>query len=226
MAKELPYFQFEPAEYLTKDISFCSLAVQGLFINACAYYWQRECKLTKEQFLRRLNYPQEFEELINEGIIDLQENQVKIKFLDDQFLKATSQSKTNSTNGSKGGRPKSQKRNESERKANLKPNESETKAIREEKIKEDKIKEDNLYTNDFLKRALESDSWLENVCRATKRDLPTVKNKLSEYDALLLATLDKKNNFKDYGSHFTHWLNKQEVKPTEAPKRANYHFQG
>ena len=24
MAKELPYFQFEPAEYLTKDISFCS----------------------------------------------------------------------------------------------------------------------------------------------------------------------------------------------------------
>jgi len=41
-----------------------------------------------------------------------------------------------------------------------------------------------------------------------------------------LATLDKKNNFKEYGSHFTHWLNKQEVKPTEAPKRANYHFQG
>jgi len=226
MAKELPYFQFEPAEYLTKDISFCSLSVQGLFINACAYYWQRECKLTKEQFLRRLNYPQEFEELINEGIIDLQENQVKIKFLDDQFLKATSQSKTNSTNGSKGGRPKSEKRNESEMKANLKRNESETKGIREEKIKEDKIKEDNLYTNDFLQRALNSDSWLENVCRATKRDLPTVKNKLNEYDSLLLATLDKKNNFKDYGSHFTHWLNKQEVKPTEAPKRANYHFQG
>jgi hypothetical protein len=226
MAKELPYFQFEPAEYLTKDISFCSLAVQGLFINACAYYWQRECKLTKDQFLRRLNYPQEFDELINEGIIDLQENQVKIKFLDDQFLKATSQSKTNSTNGSKGGRPKSEKRNESETKANLKPNESETKAIREEKIKEDKIKEDNLYTNDFLQRALNSNSWLENVCRATKRDLPTVKSKLNEYDALLLATLDKKNNFKDYGSHFTHWLNKQEVKPTEAPKRANYHFQG
>ena len=84
----------------------------------------------------------------------------------------------------------------------------------------------NKEVENFLQRALKSDSWLENVCRATKRDLPTVKNKLSEYDSLLLATLDKKNNFKDYGSHFTHWLNKQEVKPTEAPKRANYHFQG
>jgi hypothetical protein len=40
MAKELPYFKFEPAEYLTKDVS-CSLAAQGLFINLCSYYWQR-----------------------------------------------------------------------------------------------------------------------------------------------------------------------------------------
>jgi hypothetical protein len=42
MAKELPYFKFEPAEYLTKDV-FCSLAAQGLFINLCSYYWQRSC---------------------------------------------------------------------------------------------------------------------------------------------------------------------------------------
>jgi hypothetical protein len=226
MAKELPYFQFEPAQYLTKDISFCSLSAQGLFINACAYYWQRECSLTKDQFLRRLNYPQEFDELINEGVIDLQENQVKIKFLDEQFIKATSQSKTNSTNGSKGGRPKKEKPNESEIKPTLKPNESETKGIREEKIKEEEIKEDKLDNNGFLQRALTSDLWLESVCRATKRDLPTVKNKLSEYDALLLATLDKKNNFKEYGSHFTHWLNKQEIKPAEKPKRPNFYFQG
>ena len=54
MAKELPYFQFEPAEYLTKDISFCSLSAQGLFINICSFYWQRQCKLTKEQFLKEL----------------------------------------------------------------------------------------------------------------------------------------------------------------------------
>ena len=78
MAKELPYFKFEPAEYLTKDISFCSLAAQGLFINICSYYWQRGCELTKEQLLRRLNYEKELNELISEGVIDLVDNNIKI----------------------------------------------------------------------------------------------------------------------------------------------------
>jgi len=140
MAKELPYFQFEPAEYLTKDISFCTLSAQGLFINLCAYYWQRECRITKEQFLRRINNPKEFQELVDEGVIDLDENDIIIKFLDQQYLNATKQSKTNSINGSKGGRPKKENPNESEIKATLKPNESQTKGIREEKRREDKIK--------------------------------------------------------------------------------------
>ena len=96
MAKELPYFQFEPAEYLTKDISFCSLSAQGLFINICSFYWQRQCDLSKEQFLRRFNYPNEFEELIKEGVIDIENEKIKIKFLDSQYLKATEKSTINS----------------------------------------------------------------------------------------------------------------------------------
>ena len=143
MANELPYFQFEPAEYLTKDISFCSLESQGLFINICAYYWQRECKLTKQQFLRRLNKPDLFDELVEEGVIDLQNDNIIIKFLDLQYEKATNKSKTNSINGSKGGRPKKKNRKETELKPkqnrNNNQNESETKGIREDKIKEDNI---------------------------------------------------------------------------------------
>jgi hypothetical protein len=138
MAKELPYFQFEPAEYLTKDVSFCSLSAQGLFVNICAYYWQRQCDLTKEQFLRRFNFINEFEELIKEGVIDVIDGVIKIKFLDNQFVKATEFSKEQSRKGALGGRPK--KPNESQTKAEIKPNESQTKAIREDKIKEDKIK--------------------------------------------------------------------------------------
>lgn len=148
MAKELPYFQFEPAEYLTKDISFCSLSAQGLFINLCSYYWQRECKLTKEQFLRRLNNLKEFNELVEEKVIKLDNDVIVISFLDDQYSKATIKSKTNSVNGSKGGRPKKDKPKlnpiETEIKPKLNPNESESKGIREEKIKEEKKKEDIL----------------------------------------------------------------------------------
>lgn len=142
MAKELPYFQFEPAEYLTKDISFCSLSAQGLFINICSFYWQRQCKLTKEQFLRRFNYPNEFDELLNEGIIDVLDNYIIIKFLDLQYNNATKKSQTNSQNGSKGGRPK--KQNETEIKPNKNQTETELKGIREDKIKEEEIKKDKI----------------------------------------------------------------------------------
>lgn len=146
MAKELPYFQFEPAEYLTKDISFCSLSAQGLFINICAFYWQRQCDLTKIQFLRRFNHEEEFNELIKEGVIDIKSEKIVIKFLDIQYQKATEFSKEQSRKGSLGGRPKNP--NKSQTKAEINPNESQTKAIREDKIKEEERKEDKIKEKD------------------------------------------------------------------------------
>ena len=146
MAKELPYFQFEPAEYLTKDISFCTLSAQGLFINICSYYWQRKCDLTKDQFLRRFNYEDEFIELQNEGIIDLIDNKIIIKFLDDQYFNATKKSRINSENGSKGGRPKKPKinQNETDSKPKINQNETDSKGIREDKIIKEEIRENNI----------------------------------------------------------------------------------
>lgn len=147
MAKELPYFKFEPAEYLTKDVSFCSLAAQGLFINLCSYYWQRSCNLSKDQFLKRLNHEKELEELIREGAIDLIDNDIYINFLDVQFEEVLEKSKTNKANGSKGGRPtKNPIITEpiTETKPIVNPIESESKGIREDKIIEDKITTNNI----------------------------------------------------------------------------------
>lgn len=148
MAKELPYFQFEPAEYLTKDISFCTLSAQGLFINICCYYWQRQCDLSKIQFLKRFNYNEEFEELLSEGIIDLEDDKIIIKFLDNQYFNATNKSTINSLNGSKGGRPK--KQIETEIKANENQIESESKGIREDNIIEEEIIENKIIKNELL----------------------------------------------------------------------------
>ena len=142
MAKELPYFQFEPAEYLTKDVSFCSLSAQGLFSNICSYYWQRQCNLTQAQFLKRLNHPVEFNELLEQGVIDLDEDCIRIKFLDIQYYNATNFSKEQSRKGKLGGRPRKEKPSESQVKADAKPNVS-------HKIREDKIIVDNKLV-DFL----------------------------------------------------------------------------
>lgn len=143
MAKELPYFKFEPAEYLTKDISFCSLPAQGLFVNICCYYWQRGCELTKDQLLRRLNYENELNELISEGVIDLENDNLIIKFLDSQLSEVEIKSNVNSKNGSKGGRPRKNPI-ESEIKPNENPIESESKGIREDKIREEEIRKEKI----------------------------------------------------------------------------------
>lgn len=138
--RELPYFQFEPAEYLTKDVSFLPLETQGYFINLCCYYWQRGCNLSEDQVERRLKRKDLLDQLLDEGIIDLENQTITIRFLDKQWAEACYRSEKARLNGSKGGRPKSKT------KANEKLNESGLKAKRKEK----KIKEDIKYAFDHL----------------------------------------------------------------------------
>lgn len=147
MSKRLPYFQFEPAEWLAGDIMFCTLQAQGLFTTIKALYWQKDCDLLLEQAIKRLKNEDLFEELISEKIIKIKSGKIKINFLDEQWEKLSEKSKINSKNGALGGRPK--KQIESEIKPNgfetLLENESETKALREEEIRE----EDNKKKEDF-----------------------------------------------------------------------------
>tara|TARA_R110002049_G_scaffold199037_1_gene369092 strand:- start:25366 stop:26205 length:840 start_codon:yes stop_codon:yes gene_type:complete len=234
MAKELPYFQFEPAEYLTGDISFCSLSAQGLFTILCSYYWQRSCNITKEQFLRRINNPKEFQELVDENVIQLQDSSIKIKFLDEQFDKVTKQSKTNSANGSKGGRPRKKKQKETETKPKLNPNESETKGIREDKIREEEIKEDEvdeiitsdvLYDLEKLKTEyLQNEKLVKAFVynKANKiKDAKELEGRLSEFIISLTEQGRHKETFKEFSSYFRNWNKKlpsdTQVKRIENP---------
>lgn len=228
MAKELPYFKFEPAEYLTKNISFCSLSAQGLFINICSYYWQRNCKLTTEQVLKRLNYKTELDELISEGIIDLQEDFIVIKFLDNQLVEVEKTSKQNALNGAKGGRPK--KPTESENKPTALIPLSETKGIREDKIIEDKIKE-NINTplafsfyNSLIDYGFNKDlvsEWLK--VRKTKK-LTNTKTAFNNFINEVEKTKHDKNKIieecviKSWGGFKAEWFNK-EVTQNKLPKR-------
>jgi len=106
------YFKFIATEWLTGDIVFESLSVQGLFINICALYWQRSGKLTLQEIKNRYKNPPELDELIGKYIIS-KKTEIKIKFLDEQLVETTRISKVNKTNGLKGGRPKN-KNNPSE----------------------------------------------------------------------------------------------------------------
>lgn len=142
MSKRLPYFQFEPAEYLAGDIFFCSYGAQGMFNNICALYWQKDCELKYSQVVKRLKNEELIQELISENIIKVENDQITINFLNEQFNKATIKHVVNSENGKKGATKRWQKNSE----AIAKPlkTDSESIALREDKIKEDKVINTNL----------------------------------------------------------------------------------
>lgn len=100
MAKNFPYFKFIVSEWMTGDIVFESLSVQGLFINICALYWQRDGSLSIEDINKRYKNPDELKNLVDR-FIHIENEFIAIKFLDEQLIDAGHISKINSDKGKK-----------------------------------------------------------------------------------------------------------------------------
>lgn len=105
MAKNFPYFKFIATEWMTGDIVFEDFSSQGLFINICALYWQRNGQLSLEDINKRFKNPSELENL-TDRFFSVINGFISIKFLDEQLIDANHISKVNSLNGALGGRPK------------------------------------------------------------------------------------------------------------------------
>jgi uncharacterized protein YihD (DUF1040 family) len=225
MSKRLPYFQFEPAEYLAGDIMFCSYSAQGIFNTICALYWQKDCDLKYSQVIKRLGNEDLLKELINEKIIKVENDSIIINFLDEQYLKATEKSKVNSSNGSKGALKRWAKNSESNSEIIATPlkTDSESIALREDKIREDKIKEDEIKIDNkkFVENCLASEQWLETICMQKKITLAKIKILLIEFETHLVLSGDQKKYLEDFKTHFNNWLNKKDLSDNKMklPKR-------
>lgn len=108
MAKNFPYFKFTVTEWMTGDIVYERLDVQGLFINICALYWQRDGVLSIDDINKRFKNPDQLSQL-TDRFISVNDRFISVNFLDEQLEEARHISKTNSKNGSLGGRPKANK---------------------------------------------------------------------------------------------------------------------
>lgn len=84
MAKELPYFKFIASEWLTGNIIYESLEVQGLFVNICALYWQRGGVLTVSEVEYRWKKKTLIAKLCDRFISQC-DGMIKITFLDEQL---------------------------------------------------------------------------------------------------------------------------------------------
>lgn len=202
MATNFHYFKFIATQWLTGDIILQPLAVQGLFINICALYWQRDGILTIDEINKRYKNPKELKELVN-NFCKIKNNFIKIAFLDEQLIDANHISKVNSENGKKGGRP-ALNRN----KANGLNSQSEKKQSRskvEVEIKESRSKET---TTDLLQPYEEINDAIFLAMKSFRPEVPDkivererykfgirYKNKSVTKDIKLIQTWSENINF-------------------------------
>ena len=110
MAKELPYFKFNSTEWMTGQIVFEPLELQGLFINICALYWKNLGVLEISQIEQRYKKKRLIDKLSGR-FFSVSSGFISIAFLDEQLHERDALSGKNKTNGEKGGRPKKTQNN-------------------------------------------------------------------------------------------------------------------
>lgn len=223
MAKNFPYFKFIATEWLTGNIVYESLSAQGLFINICATYWQRNGKLSLEEVNRRYKNPVELSEL-TDRFFSLTDGFIIIKFLDEQLTEAGHVSKINKENGKKGGRPKSLIPLVKKPTPFISLTESKAKQSNkeEEREKEEKEKErDNNSPTTFesvFQEITNSERWIEETAMTKRISKESVKEKLIYFLNDLKLKDDYHKGYKEIKGHFISWLNlNKDKKNTQEP---------
>lgn len=168
MAKELPYFKFYCSEWSDGDVTLEDLQTQGLFINICAWYWSRECKISTANLDKKFsNNSQELNNIYAANLIKTKSGYAVISFLDEQMKDRKKLAKRNRQNGLRGGRPKTQSVNSGLAKNNPKLTNIEEKR-REEKIEEKNIKKSSTFTKPLVDE-------IRHYCKSRKNDVDPVK---------------------------------------------------
>jgi len=117
-------------------------------------------------------------------------------------------------NGSKGGRPKTQKTQafilKPKKADSVSDSVSDSDSVNVSEIKD---KSFTINNKSFILQGLKDKQWLEVLAMQNRNSLDMVKNKLTTFEGFLISTKKQHNNYKEFASHFTYWLakNKQEI---------------
>jgi len=180
MAKELPYFKFEPSEWEAGNIQAVSREAKGLFIEICSLYWIRLGELPYALALQKLcnGDASQMQVLCDPEIIGINQGQIIIEFLDEQLdeFQKTSEKRANAAN----------KRwsNASALQVHSKSN-----AIREEDIRVEEIKVDKKKKEDIAELILYpsfNDFWELYQKPITKGKCETKWKKIKQADRELI----------------------------------------
>lgn len=142
MAKELPYFKFEPNAWENGNIQMLSREDKGLFIDICSMFWSRLGDLPEKLVIQKLcgGNASALKSLYEENIIESLDGAIYVKFLSIQLQEFENTRSQNSENAKKRWQKHHEQKDSSERNATASSSQCETDAIREEERREEKIK--------------------------------------------------------------------------------------
>jgi len=140
MAKELPYFKFEPNQWENGNIQMCSREHKGLFIDLCSMYWSRLGDLPLKLAVQKLcdGNATALNSLCEDRIIAIENAFIRIDFLEEQLSEFGNLSKQNSKNAREGWDKRRNSKDSSERNATASVPQCENDAIRGENMREEK----------------------------------------------------------------------------------------
>lgn len=153
MAKELPYFKFEPSEWENGNIQICSREDKGLYIDLCALYWSRIGDVPFKLAVQKLcgGNATAFDSLIDSQIFRIIDGMIYIEFLDLQLQEFENLSIQNKENALKGWKKRRNNKALSDRNATASISQCENDAIREEKRREEEKKEEKIIEEKSIK---------------------------------------------------------------------------
>lgn len=236
MAKELPFFKFEPNQWENGNIQMCSREARGLFIDMCSVYWSRLGDLPLKLAIQKLcaGNATALNPLIDENIIAINDGQITIEFLDEQLQEFKETSSQNSRNAKKRWEKVKPSKDLSEGNATALISQSDGNAIREDKIREEKInniinseKVENL---EIVNRSLvagempikeiakeiaeleKNHPQREAIARKFKINNPKVLQwALSKFNTHKRSLGEFTDTHKNYSRHLNNWLNLQDI---------------
>lgn len=166
MAKELPYFKFEPNAWDNGNIQLLTRSIKGLFIDICSTYWSRLGEMPYALALQKHcnGNTDELQQLVDLDILLVKDGQIVIEFLDEQLneFQETSEKRRFAAN--------KRWKNASAMQVQCKSN-----AIREEEIRE----EDIYRRIKHLKLTVEEFNKLEK--KYTKEEIDSILDDIENY---------------------------------------------
>lgn len=139
MAKELPYFKFEPNRWENGNIQMCSYEEKGIFIDLCSMYWSRLGDVPFKLAVQKIcgGNANALQSLCDNNIFEVINGYIYIKFLSEQLNEFDNISERNSKIAKEGWEKRRKQKNESERNASALQAQNERNAIRGEEIREE-----------------------------------------------------------------------------------------